>query len=99
RHQAKRDPRLARACPGNAGALTMLRLGLTGSIATGKSTLLKAFADLGVPTFSADEAVAELYAGPAVVPVEALFPGVTQNGIIDRSLLSQKLAADPSGFA
>ncbi len=77
----------------------MLRLGLTGSIATGKSTLLKAFADLGVPTFSADEAVAELYAGPAVVPVEALFPGVTQNGIIDRSLLSQKLAADPSGFA
>jgi len=76
----------------------MLRLGMTGSIATGKTTVLKAFADLGVPTFSADDAVAELYAGEAVAPVEALFPGVTHDGIVDRSLLSQKLAADPSGF-
>jgi dephospho-CoA kinase len=71
---------------------------MTGSIATGKSTVLKAFADLGVPVFSADEAVAELYAGEAVAPVEALFPGVTRNGAIDRAALSQKLAADPSGF-
>jgi dephospho-CoA kinase len=76
----------------------MWRIGMTGSIATGKSTVLKAFADLGVPVFSADEAVAELYAGEAVDPVEALFPGVTRNGAIDRAALSQKLAADPSGF-
>jgi dephospho-CoA kinase len=76
----------------------MWRIGVTGSIATGKSTVLKAFADLGVPVFSADEAVAELYAGEAVAPVEALFPGVTRNGAIDRALLSQQLAADPSGF-
>lgn len=76
----------------------MWRIGMTGSIATGKSTVLKAFADLGVPVFSADEAVAELYAGEAVAPVEALFPGVTRNGAIDRALLSQQLAADPSGF-
>lgn len=76
----------------------MFRLGMTGSIATGKSTVLRAFADLGVPVFSADEAVAELYEGDAVAPVEALFPGVTTDGKIDRSLLSQRLAADPSGF-
>lgn len=76
----------------------MWRIGMTGSIATGKSTVLKAFADLGVPVFSADEAVAELYAGEAVAPVEAQFPGVTRNGSIDRAALSQKLAADPSGF-
>lgn len=76
----------------------MWRIGMTGSIATGKSTVLKAFADLGVPVFSADEAVAELYAGEAVAPVEAQFPGVTRNGTIDRALLSQQLAADPSGF-
>lgn len=76
----------------------MWRIGMTGSIATGKSTLLKAFADLGVPVFSADQAVAELYAGEAVAPVEALFPGVTTNGRIDRTLLSQRLAADPAGF-
>ena len=30
----------------------MFKLGLTGSIATGKSTALKAFADLGIPVFS-----------------------------------------------
>ena len=73
----------------------MWRIGLTGSIATGKSTVLKAFADLGVPVFSADEAVAELYAGEAVAPVEALFPGVTATAPIDKALLSQRLAADP----
>lgn len=77
----------------------MWRIGLTGSIATGKSTVLKAFADLGVPVFSADQAVAELYAGDAVAPVEALFPGTARDGVIDRAALSQKLAADPSGFA
>lgn len=76
----------------------MWRIGMTGSIATGKSTVLGAFADLGVPVFSADQAVAELYAGDAVAPVEALFPGITTNGHIDKTLLSQRLAADPSGF-
>jgi dephospho-CoA kinase len=76
----------------------MWRIGMTGSIATGKSTVLKAFGDLGVPVFSADQAVAELYQGEAVAPVEALFPGVTTNGRIDKTLLSQRLAADPAGF-
>jgi dephospho-CoA kinase len=76
----------------------MWRMGLTGSIATGKSTVLKAFADLGVPVFSADEAVAELYAGAAVPAVEALFPGVARNGTIDKAELSKRLSADPSAF-
>jgi dephospho-CoA kinase len=76
----------------------MWRIGLTGSIATGKSTVLNAFADLGVPVFSADQAVAELYAGEAVSLVEALFPGVSRHGMIDKAELSKRLAADPSGF-
>ena len=76
----------------------MKRIGVTGSIATGKSTLLKAFAAAGVPVFSADQAVAELYAGEAVAPVEALFSGVTRDGVVDRAELSRRLAADPSGF-
>jgi dephospho-CoA kinase len=77
----------------------MWRIGMTGSIATGKSTVLKAFADLGVPVYSADEAVAELYQDEAVSPVEALFPGVAVDGRIDKARLSQRLQADPSGFA
>jgi dephospho-CoA kinase len=76
----------------------MKRIGITGSMATGKSTLLAAFAAQGVPVFSADQAVAELYAGPAVEPVEKLFPGVTRNGIVDRQALARRLADDPSGF-
>ncbi|WIY52832.1 dephospho-CoA kinase [Devosia sp. YIM 151766] len=77
----------------------MRRIGITGSIATGKSTLLAAFAKAGVPVLSADDVVAELYAGPAIAPVEALFPGVAKHGRIDRQDLARRLAADPSGFA
>lgn len=76
----------------------MWRIGVTGSIATGKSTVLEAFKGLGVPVFSADTAVAELYAGAAVAPVEALFPGVIAAGVIDKGLLAQRLAADPARF-
>lgn len=76
----------------------MKRIGITGSIATGKSTLLEAFAARGVPVYSADAAVADLYSGAAVAPVEALFPGVAKNGQIDRQELARRLAADPSGF-
>jgi len=73
----------------------MFRLGLTGSIATGKSTVLQAFADLGAHVFSADAAVHELYAGPAVEAVEQLFTGVTHDGVVDRTRLSAALAAAP----
>lgn len=73
----------------------MLKLGLTGSIATGKSTALKALADLGIPTFSSDEAVHELYRGAAVAPVEAAFPGVSVDGVIDREKLSRHLIGHP----
>ena len=71
------------------------KLGLTGSIATGKSTVLKAFAKLGVPVFSSDDYVHELYRGAAVAPVEAAFPGVTIDGVIDRRRLSGHVVGHP----
>lgn len=73
----------------------MFVLGLTGSIATGKSTALKIFAQHGAPIYSADAAVHELYEGAAIAPVEAKFPGVTVNGVIDRQKLGQILVQDP----
>ena len=76
----------------------MWRIGLTGSIASGKSTVLAAFADLGVPVFSADEAVAALYAGAAVPAIEAAFPGTATQGSVDKAALSRALTADPAGF-
>lgn len=77
----------------------MYRLGLTGSIATGKSTTLQAFADLDIPVFSADAAVHELYEGEAVAPVAALFPGVAPDGVIDRTELSRQLLEQPEKLA
>ena len=73
----------------------MLKLGLTGSIASGKSTVLKTFLELGVPVFSSDEVVHELYRGEAVKPIEALFPGSTRNGEVDRVTLSGLLLDQP----
>jgi dephospho-CoA kinase len=73
----------------------MLKLGLTGSIAAGKSTVLKTFAEEGLPTFSSDDAVHALYRGAAVAPVEAAFPGVVKVGEIDRAALSAILVAHP----
>ena len=73
----------------------MWKLGLTGSIASGKSTALAEFAARGVPVFSSDAAVHDLYRGEAVPPVEALFPGVSHSGEIDRAALSRQLLAAP----
>ena len=64
-------------------------------VASGKSTALEEFAALGVPTFSSDDAVHELYRGEAVPVVEALFPGVSHNGEIDRKALSARILAEP----
>lgn len=74
----------------------MLSIGLTGSIATGKSTVLALFAEHGVPVFSADEAVHGLYSGSAAEVVENLFPGVVRDGTVDRAELSRRLIENPS---
>jgi len=77
----------------------VITLGLTGSIATGKSTALAAFAELGLPVLSADALVHTLYRGRAVAPVEALFPGVAASGEIDREELGRRLVAAPERLA
>lgn len=73
----------------------MLRVGLTGSIATGKSTILSQFAALGVPTYSSDEAVHALYGGEAAPQIEALFPGTSAGGQVDRAALAEALRQAP----
>jgi len=73
----------------------MLRIGLTGSIATGKSTVLEHLAARGIPVYSADQAVHDLYRRDAVPALETLFPGVVVDGQVDRARLSAALAAEP----
>jgi dephospho-CoA kinase len=77
----------------------MFRIGLTGSIATGKSTVLESFARRGVPVISADAVVHALYRGAAVPAVEALFPGVATNGEVDRQALAAALVRQPEKLA
>ena len=72
----------------------MFVIGLTGSIAMGKSTTARLFADEGVPVHDADAAVHRLYEGEAVAPIEAAFPGVTKAGKVDRAALGQRVAGD-----
>ncbi|QFY61836.1 dephospho-CoA kinase [Rhizobium grahamii] len=76
----------------------MLRVGLTGSIGMGKSTMAKFFADAGVPVNDSDAVVHQLYAGEAAALVDAVFPGTMKNGAIDRQELSRQLSSDRDGF-
>lgn len=76
----------------------MIKIGLTGSIGMGKSTTARLFAAEGMPVNDADAVVHALYQAEAVSPVEAAFPGVAKEGMIDRSELGRRLAADPAGF-
>ncbi len=77
----------------------MLVLGLTGSMASGKTTVAGMFAELGVATWNADDAVHRLYAGKAAPLVEAAFPGTVKDGTVDRPALARQVANDRDALA
>ena len=74
----------------------MVILGLTGSIAMGKSTAAASFRRLGVPVYDADSTVHALLAkgGAAVPRVAAAFPHTIRHGVIDRAALAAVVFAD-----
>jgi len=76
----------------------MIVLGLTGSIAMGKSTTAALFAEAGVPVWDADAAVhrAYGYGGAAVEPVAALVPAARAPAGLNREALRRAIAADPA---
>lgn len=77
----------------------MIRLGLTGSIAMGKSTTAKLFAEAGVPVHDADATVHALYSGRAAPRIEAAFPGTVAGGIVDRTRLGNAVLGKPEAIA
>lgn len=79
----------------------MIKLGLTGSIAMGKSTAAEIFASFGVPVFDADAEVHRQYAkgGAAVPAVGRLFPEAIVEGAVDRAILSKLVLNDPDALA
>lgn len=76
-------------------------IGLTGSIGMGKTTTAGFFADEGIPTWSADDAVHRLYSvgGAAVGPVGALFPEAVVNGAVDRARLIDLVSSDKDALS
>ncbi|WP_395661170.1 dephospho-CoA kinase [Aestuariivirga sp.] len=76
----------------------MIVLGLTGSIAMGKTETARMFAARGVPVFDSDSAVHSLYAqgGDAVPEVAALAPDAIVDGSVDRRRLAALVQAEPS---
>ena len=77
----------------------MIVVGLTGSIAMGKSTVGAMFAAEGAPLFDSDSAVHALYRGPGAPAVEAAFPGVVRQGVVDRERLAQMVLGDNAALA
>lgn len=79
----------------------MIRLGLTGSIGMGKSTIARMFADEGVPVWDADETVHRLYATsePLKAALVEAFGEVVTDSAVDRAKLSLALKQKPDGFA
>jgi len=79
----------------------MLKLGLTGSIGMGKSTVAAMFAARGIPVFDADAAVHRLQGegGRLVARIEAAFPSTTGPAGVDRTALAEAVLADPAALA
>lgn len=76
----------------------MIILGLTGSIGMGKSTAAKMFAEAGVPVHDSDETVHLLYADQAAPLIEAAFPGVVVDGVVDRAKLAARVLGDKAAL-
>ena len=78
--------------------MSVFKLGLTGSIGTGKTTTAALFAKHGCPVWSADDAVHRLYAvgGGGAALLAGLVPLALKDGIVDRGLLKATIAQDRS---
>lgn len=72
--------------------------GLTGGIASGKSTVSAMFCEAGVPVIDADALAREVVepGQPALAEIAARFPGtLTADGRLDRARLGARIFADP----
>lgn len=74
----------------------MIKLGLTGGIGMGKSTVANMFAQHGIPSFNADEVVHALQApnGGALPALAKEFPDLVTGGILNRAGLRALVLAD-----
>ncbi|MCF8466833.1 MAG: dephospho-CoA kinase [Sneathiella sp.] len=71
--------------------MSMILVGLTGSIGMGKSTVAGMFRKLGIPVYDADAEIHKLYAkgGAGVEPIRSAFPDAVVEDHVDRKRLSK----------
>ena len=79
----------------------MIKVALTGSIGMGKSTVAAMFEKRGIPLFDADAEVRRLQGegGALLEPIEASFPGVVRDGVLDRDALAKRVLGDADALA
>jgi dephospho-CoA kinase len=75
-------------------------IGLTGSIAMGKSTTAAMLRQAGVPVFDADATVHLLTrpGGPAIAPIAKRFPATVKRGTLDRKALGALVFKNPKAL-
>lgn len=76
----------------------MYRFGLTGGIATGKSTVARLLREAGLAVIDADQVARDVVAPgqPALADLAARFPGVVgADGVLDRKALGERIFNDP----
>ena len=80
--------------------ITPRRLGLTGSIGAGKSTVAALLRERGLTVLDADEQARLVTAEPRVLAeLERRFPGTVQGGQLDRGALAALVFSDPARLA
>lgn len=72
-------------------------IGLTGGIGSGKTTIAKHFASLGIPVYIADDEAKKLMDNPEIIEkLQAIFGSeIIENGKIDRKALAQIVFQNP----
>lgn len=75
----------------------MIKVGLTGSIGMGKSTVADMFKNFGCPVFDADKAVHGLYekGGAGIDIIKSFYPAAVVNSAVDREILRSFIAENP----
>ncbi len=78
----------------------MWKIGLTGSIGMGKSTAGNILKTLGIPVHDADRAVHRAFArgSSTVADIDIAFPGVVENGEVNRPALGKIVFNDNSAI-
>lgn len=78
----------------------MMKVGITGGIGSGKSTVCRLFAERGIAVYDSDREAKRLMAGPLRASIEARFGASTYcGGELDRQALAQVVFNDPQALS